>query len=103
MVSDGKAIKITASGGVALKGIANVPGDKSISHRALIFGSLALGKTRISGLLNSFDVMSTANAMRLLGVEISQDNNKDWIVQGVGVGGFTAPENVIDCGNSEHL
>jgi len=100
MVSDGKAIKITASGGVALKGIANVPGDKSISHRALIFGSLALGKTRISGLLNSFDVMSTANAMRLLGAEISQDNNKDWIVQGVGVGGFTAPENVIDCGNS---
>ena len=100
MVSNGKAIMISASLGVALKGVANVPGDKSISHRALIFGSLALGKTRIDGLLNSFDVMSTVNAMRLLGANIFQDENKDWIVQGVGVGGFIAPENVIDCGNS---
>jgi len=100
MVSNGKAIMISASLGAALKGVANVPGDKSISHRALIFGSLTLGKTRINGLLNSFDVMSTANAMRLLGAKIFQDKNKDWIVQGVGVGGFTAPENVIDCENS---
>ena len=95
-----KANMISSYSGGALRGTANIPGDKSISHRALIFGSLAFGKTKISGLLNSFDVTSTMDALRSLGVRISQDKNNDWNVDGVGVGGFTAPENIIDCGNS---
>ena len=80
-----KANMISSYSGGALRGTANIPGDKSISHRALIFGSLAFGKTKISGLLNSFDVTSTMDALRSLGVRISQDKNNDCNVDGVGV------------------
>lgn len=100
MILDGKAISFSASKNKPLRGSVDIPGDKSISHRALIIGSLAIGKTKISGLLESFDVMSTANAMRSLGATIHKEDNGEWIVGGVGVGGFVSPEDIIDCGNS---
>ena len=100
MVSNGKAISFSAFKNGSLRGSADIPGDKSISHRALIIGSLAFGETKISGLLDSFDVMSTAAAMRLLGAQIYKHYDGDWVVSGVGVGGFVSPEDIIDCGNS---
>jgi 3-phosphoshikimate 1-carboxyvinyltransferase len=82
-----------------LAGTVVVPGDKSISHRALMFGALAVGTTRISGLLEGEDVHRTAGAMRALGAEIKRDG-ADWLVTGRGIGGLTAPEDVLDMGNS---
>jgi 3-phosphoshikimate 1-carboxyvinyltransferase len=83
-----------------LKGTALVPGDKSISHRALILGAMAVGETRISGLLEGQDVLDTASAMRAFGAEVVQHGAGHWSVHGVGVGGFREPSDVIDCGNS---
>ncbi|WP_456391220.1 3-phosphoshikimate 1-carboxyvinyltransferase [Profundibacter sp.] len=83
-----------------LQGVAEVPGDKSISHRALILGALALGETRITGLLEGDDVLDTARAMRSLGAEVVDHGGGEWSVTGVGVGGFSEPDAVIDCGNS---
>ena len=83
-----------------LRGSANVPGDKSISHRALIFGAMAVGETRISGLLEGQDVLDTAKAMQSFGAEVAQHGAGSWSVHGVGVGGFREPADVIDCGNS---
>jgi 3-phosphoshikimate 1-carboxyvinyltransferase len=82
-----------------LTGEITVPGDKSISHRALMFGALAMGQTRITGLLEGEDVLRTAAAMRALGATISRDG-ADWLVTGRGIGGLTAPEDVLDMGNS---
>jgi 3-phosphoshikimate 1-carboxyvinyltransferase len=82
-----------------LSGSVVVPGDKSISHRALMFGALAVGTTRITGLLEGEDVHRTAGAMRALGAEIARDG-ADWLVTGRGIGGLTAPEDVLDMGNS---
>lgn len=83
-----------------LTGTADVPGDKSISHRALILGAMAVGETRITGLLEGEDVLDTAAAMRAFGAEVTDHGGGKWSVHGVGVGGFAEPENVIDCGNS---
>lgn len=83
-----------------LSGVASVPGDKSISHRALIFGAMAVGETRITGLLEGQDVLDTAKAMQALGAEVVDHGAGEWSVHGVGVGGFSEPDNVIDCGNS---
>jgi len=83
-----------------LKGQAHVPGDKSISHRALILGALSVGETRIEGLLEGEDVLDTARAMRAFGAEVTDHGGGRWSVHGVGVGGFAEPEQVIDCGNS---
>jgi 3-phosphoshikimate 1-carboxyvinyltransferase len=83
-----------------LRGVAEVPGDKSISHRALILGALAVGETRITGLLEGQDVLDTAAAMRAFGADVRQLGPGEWAVHGVGVGGFAEPEAVIDCGNS---
>jgi len=77
-----------------------VPGDKSISHRALMFGALALGETRITGLLEGEDVLRTAAAMRALGAEITRDGPDAWRVAGRGVGGLIEPADVLDMGNS---
>jgi len=82
-----------------LRGRIRVPGDKSISHRALMIGASAVGRTRITGLLASEDVLGTAAALRALGAGIGRDC-EDWIVDGVGVGGFVSPDDVIDLGNS---
>jgi 3-phosphoshikimate 1-carboxyvinyltransferase len=84
----------------ALRGRVRVPGDKSISHRALIFGALAVGETRISGLLEGEDVINTGKAMRALGAEVERTGEGQWRVRGVGVGGFRAPQAVLDFGNS---
>ncbi|MFE3836693.1 3-phosphoshikimate 1-carboxyvinyltransferase [Pseudogemmobacter sonorensis] len=83
-----------------LSGVAAVPGDKSISHRALIFGAMAVGETRISGLLEGQDVLDTAKAMRALGAEVTRLGEGAWSVHGVGTGGFSEPSDLIDCGNS---
>ncbi len=83
-----------------LRGTVAVPGDKSISHRALILGALAVGKTRISGLLEAEDVLGTAKAVQLLGAEVVRERDGVWHTYGVGVGGFVEPEDVLDFGNS---
>ena len=83
-----------------LAGTIHVPGDKSISHRALMFGALAIGETRITGLLEGEDVLRTAAAMRALGAEVTQDGPGAWRVAGRGIGGLVEPEDVLDMGNS---
>ena len=83
-----------------LTGKARVPGDKSISHRALILGALSVGKTRISGLLEGEDVLNTAKSMRALGAEVDRTGDFAWAVQGIGVSGFAEPPNPLDFGNS---
>jgi 3-phosphoshikimate 1-carboxyvinyltransferase len=82
-----------------LRGRIRVPGDKSISHRALMFSALAIGRSRISGLLEGEDVLATAAALRAMGVAITREES-DWFVDGVGVGGFLQPRNALDMGNS---
>jgi 3-phosphoshikimate 1-carboxyvinyltransferase len=84
----------------ALTGKVRVPGDKSISHRALILGALAVGRTRISGLLEGEDVLNTANAMRALGASVERTGDFAWVVRGVGVTGFAEPQTPLDFGNS---
>ena len=83
-----------------LRGTAGVPGDKSVSHRALILGALAVGETKITGLLEAEDVLGTAQAMRRFGAEASRDPDGTWHVWGVGTGGFAEPDGVLDFGNS---
>lgn len=83
-----------------LAGTIAVPGDKSISHRALMFGALAVGETRVTGLLTGEDVLRTAAAMRALGAEVRQDADGTWHVAGRGVGGLVEPDDVLDMGNS---
>ncbi len=77
-----------------------MPGDKSISHRALMFGALAIGETRIFGLLEGEDVLRTAAAMRALGAEVVRQTDGTWHVAGRGVGGLVEPDDVLDMGNS---
>ncbi len=83
-----------------LRGNVRVPGDKSISHRALMFASLAIGKSTITGLLEGEDVLSTAAAMRAMGAKITRDENGIWTIYGVGVGGLLQPDTALDMGNS---
>ncbi len=83
-----------------LAGHVAVPGDKSISHRALMFGALAIGETRITGLLTGEDVLRTAAAMRALGAEVTREPDGIWRVAGRGIGGLTEPTDVLDMGNS---
>ncbi|QWG13260.1 3-phosphoshikimate 1-carboxyvinyltransferase [Bradyrhizobium sediminis] len=83
-----------------LTGKVRVPGDKSISHRALILGALAVGETRISGLLEGEDVLNTAKSMRALGAKVERTGDFAWVVRGVGVGGFAEPQAALDFGNS---
>ncbi len=82
-----------------LTGNISVPGDKSISHRALIFSALAVGKSRITGLLEGEDVLATAEALRMMGAKIVKKDDV-WTVHGVGVGGLMQPDNAIEMGNS---
>ena len=83
-----------------LSGTATVPGDKSISHRALILGALSVGETRITGLLESEDVLATAAALKALGAQIKREDDGDWHVFGRGVGGLSEPSGVSNMGNS---
>ncbi|MBT6830081.1 MAG: 3-phosphoshikimate 1-carboxyvinyltransferase, partial [Rhodospirillaceae bacterium] len=84
----------------ALAGEAVLPGDKSISHRALMFGALAVGETHIHGLLEGGDVLATAGALREYGVELDCQGPGKWRIWGVGVGGFAEPARVLDLGNA---
>ena len=86
--------------GGPLRGTIKVPGDKSISHRAVMFGSLAVGETRVTGLLEGEDVMATAAAMRAMGATIERTGEGAWRIQGVGVGGLLQPEAALEMGNS---
>ena len=95
---DAQPMKSARSG--PLKGVAAVPGDKSISHRSLIFGAMAVGETKITGLLEGQDVLDTAKAMRAFGATVTRHGEGAWTVNGVGVGGFREPADVIDVGNS---
>jgi 3-phosphoshikimate 1-carboxyvinyltransferase len=99
-VNDAPSSPLSARRSGALKGRVRVPGDKSISHRALIFGALAVGETRISGLLEGEDVLNTGKAMRALGASVERIGEGEWRLHGVGVGGFREPETVLDFGNS---
>ena len=100
MSSTGMPIVMSSQKCGPLTGEAHVPGDKSISHRALILGALAVGETKITGLLEGEDVLDTAKAMRAFGAEVIDHGGGKWSVHGVGVGGFAEPKQVIDCGNS---
>lgn len=100
MSSHGTPIPMSSHRSGPLSGRADVPGDKSISHRALILGALSVGETVITGLLEGDDVLDTAGAMRAFGAEVTRDEGGTWHVHGVGVGGFAEPDRVIDCGNS---
>jgi len=91
---------LTAHPSGALKGTALIPGDKSISHRALMLGSVAVGRTRITGLLAGEDVLRTAAACRALGARAERRADGAWTVDGVGVGGLAEPAEVLDMGNS---
>jgi 3-phosphoshikimate 1-carboxyvinyltransferase len=85
----------------SLQGVVQVPGDKSISHRALLFGAIAEGTTRITGLLPAEDPLSTAACLRAMGVTISAiEAGQSVTVEGVGLDGLREPEDVLDCGNS---
>jgi len=100
MSGHGAPIPMTSRPSGPLQGVAEVPGDKSISHRSLILGAMAVGETRISGLLEGQDVLDTGRAMRAFGAEVERLGDGEWRVHGVGVGGFAEPDGVIDCGNS---
>ena len=100
MSSTGMPIVMSSQKCGPLTGEAHVPGDKSISHRSLILGALAVGETKITGLLEGEDVLDTAKAMRAFGAEVIDHGGGKWSVHGVGVGGFAEPKQVIDCGNS---
>jgi 3-phosphoshikimate 1-carboxyvinyltransferase len=93
-------IPLEARSGGPLIGQVRVPGDKSISHRALILGALAVGETRISGLLEGEDVLNTAKSMRALGAKVERSGDFAWKVEGVGVGGYAQPDAPLDFGNS---
>ena len=92
------AATLTSRPGGALRGSVRAPGDKSMSHRALILGALAEGVSQIDDLLEGADVLATAGAMRAFGAEVAQVGPGRWRVKGVG--GFEEPHDVIDFGNS---
>ena len=93
---------IVQPGGM-LTGNVQVPGDKSISHRAVMFGALADGRTRVYDCLHGEDVLATIAAFRAMGVDIVQDNAGGLVIEGVGIDGLEAPAAMIDCGNSGHI
>lgn len=100
MSGHGTPIPMISTACGPLSGTAEVPGDKSISHRSLILGALCVGETTIEGLLEGQDVLDTGRAMQAFGAEVTNHGGGAWSVKGVGVGGFAEPDQVIDCGNS---
>jgi 3-phosphoshikimate 1-carboxyvinyltransferase len=83
-----------------MRGEIRVPGDKSISHRSIMLGALAVGETRVTGLLEGEDVLSTAAAMRAMGARVEREDIGEWVVNGVGVGALLQPQAPLDMGNS---
>jgi 3-phosphoshikimate 1-carboxyvinyltransferase len=88
------------AGAGPLKGRIRVPGDKSISHRSLMLSALAVGESRVTGLLEGEDVLATAAAMRAMGAQIERQKSGEWVVHGVGVGSLLQPQAALDMGNS---
>ena len=86
----------------ALSGAVALPGDKSISHRSLMLSAMAVGESRVEGLLEGEDVLATASALRAMGVEIERTGPGSWRIWGVGVGGLAEPEGVLDMGQCRH-
>jgi 3-phosphoshikimate 1-carboxyvinyltransferase len=99
MAHDAKPNPATARRSKAMRGTARVPGDKSISHRSFMFGGLASGETRITGLLEGEDVMRTGEAMKAMGAKIAKHGD-EWIIQGVGNGCLLQPAAPLDFGNA---
>jgi 3-phosphoshikimate 1-carboxyvinyltransferase len=93
-------VPLTARRNGPLTGRARVPGDKSVSIRALILGALAVGETRIGGMLEGEDALNTAKAMQALGAHVARSGEQQWTIRGVGVGGFAEPKQPLDFGNS---
>ena len=93
-------VPLTARRNGALSGSVRVPGDKSMSIRALILGALTVGGTRVSGLLEGEDVLNTGRALQALGARIERIGERQWLIHGVGVGGLAEPANALDFGNS---
>ncbi|MCP5382427.1 MAG: 3-phosphoshikimate 1-carboxyvinyltransferase [Kordiimonadaceae bacterium] len=92
--------QLTSSKSGSLKGTITVPGDKSISHRSLIMGAMAVGESTVTGLLEGEDVLGTAAALRELGADIYKDDYGNWHIHGVGIGGLNQPQKPLDMGNS---
>jgi len=90
----------TAKPSQSLTGSVRAPGDKSISHRAIIFGALAEGETRVTGLLRGADILSTIGAMQALGAKVTENKDGSWTVLGCGPKGLKSPSGQIDCGNA---
>ncbi|MBF0435334.1 MAG: 3-phosphoshikimate 1-carboxyvinyltransferase [Magnetococcales bacterium] len=96
-MAEGLEVKPLTAG---LTGVVGVPGDKSISHRSVILGSVAKGQTRVSGLLEGEDVLRTMEAFRAMGVAIQRHAAGDYVIDGVGLDGLAEPDHVLDMGNS---
>ncbi|WP_338425131.1 3-phosphoshikimate 1-carboxyvinyltransferase [Sphingopyxis kveilinensis] len=99
-MTDQTATPRSFSASVPLTGTIAIPGDKSISHRALMLSALALGESRVTGLLEGHDVLATAAAMHAMGASIERRDDGEWRIHGVGVGGLLQPKAALDMGNS---
>ncbi len=99
-MTDQNARPRSFSASVPLKGRIAIPGDKSISHRSLMLSALAVGESRVTGLLEGHDVLATAAAMRAMGATIERRPDSEWRIHGVGVGGLIQPQGALDMGNS---
>jgi 3-phosphoshikimate 1-carboxyvinyltransferase len=99
-MTDQTATPQSFSASVPLRGQIAIPGDKSISHRALMLSALAVGTSRVTGLLEGHDVLATAAAMRAMGASIERREDGEWRIDGVGVGGLLQPRQALDMGNS---
>ena len=92
--------KLRAYQASGLQGQIRIPGDKSVSHRSLMLSALAIGETRVSGMLEGEDVLATAAAMRDMGTDVERQDDGTWCVVGRGVGGLAEPANAINMGNA---
>jgi 3-phosphoshikimate 1-carboxyvinyltransferase len=93
-------MQLRAHPAAGLRGTTGIPGDKSVSHRALLLGAMAVGASRITGLLEGADVLATAGALRALGVDLARHGDGVWEVHGVGIGGLAEADRVLDLGNA---
>jgi len=98
MINKNSTSLISSETNSIIKGEIEVPGDKSISHRALIFAALANGKSTISNLLEGEDVLRTASALQKMGVQINRNEDLSWQVNGSGIAGLIEPNDVLDMG-----
>ncbi|KQO73244.1 3-phosphoshikimate 1-carboxyvinyltransferase [Methylobacterium sp. Leaf88] len=100
MSHDSQPHPLTSHAGLPLQGSLRPPGDKSISHRAMILGLLSIGETNVEGLLEGDDVLRTAAAAKALGADVERVGEGRWRLRGVGIGGLSDPEDVLDFGNA---